>query len=319
MKPQTSIDDREARGLPVARRARARPGRRRARPRHIAASSCSLFRLKRLLPTFVTGRPPLCLSDSRDQGVEQCSARIGRHFVERAARRQAKRSIPTAPVCPPEPLSLLRRRLRLAHVLRVRSHRRRPPPRGVAAACRDSFGYMLARARRTGRRLQGARLLGRSTPRRRRASGPPRCSTAPRSGLRRASAGEICIAAAAQLDGSTREPPMFLRPAARESDEEAAQIWRRGRGGRRPDGALRPRLHAARPRRSARRVQAPADLHGDREVQPVGVELPRPGGGGDGRHVTEAERCYRRAIELEALQDEQTDAEERLAELRRAL
>ena len=176
----------------------------------------------------------------------------------------------------------------------------------------DSFGYMLARP---GGRVVGFKVLDFSAFDAQEEKGiwTAPLFHCPALGLRRASAGEICIAAAAQLDGSTLNRKLFNQ-AARESDEDAAEIWRRvveagdvmghyGLGTTLLDlGDLHGAYKHLRIYTETARFSPWAWNYRGRVAEAMG-------------HVTEAERCYRRAIELERGRGEQTDSEERLAEL----
>ena len=182
---------------------------------------------------------------------------------------------------PPHPLPLPRRRLRLARLLRVRPHRRRPPPRGLARRLESASAWMLDKP---DGKVVGFKVLRFSEFDAERCKGiwkGPRFHV-PALGLRKASAGEICLAAKGAGPGRHREPAhvrLRHRPRGRGGD---ARLAARDRG-RRPDGPLRPRLHAAGAGRPSRRLQAPSRLHRDRQAQPVGVELPRPRRRGAGR------------------------------------
>jgi tetratricopeptide (TPR) repeat protein len=136
----------------------------------------------------------------------------------------------------------------------------------------------------------------------------------PTLGVRRASAGEICLAGGAQLNGSTLNRVLF-QLAVGQSGEEAADLWRQvlEAGDVMGHFGLGYTLLEL------------GDWHGAYNHLRAYTEITRYSPWGwnyrgqvcEGMgEVAEARRCYRRAIRLEGLQGESTDARERLVALR---
>ena len=138
-----------------------------------------------------------------------------------------------------------------------------------------------------------------STPSAARASGRPRGSTCRRSGCARPAPARSASRPRAQVQGDTVNRLMFGFATAHEG-EEAMHAWRHVIEAGDPMGHFG----------LGYTLLELGDLHGAykhlriyteiAKLQPVGVELPRPRGGGAGRPRRGA-RCYERAIELEEL------------------